>query len=91
MPTTPSPECPMRNRDHAEHIFTVFGTMTNMDGAHVDCPGRSARRDAWEHIKRDYADHGHLSATDLAAAYLRNRVITPTDYLRLVRWSEGRA
>ena len=42
MKATPSPECPQARKPHPEHVFRVFGTMTIMDGAHVDCPGKDA-------------------------------------------------
>lgn len=39
MKSTPSPECPSRNKPHAEHMFTVFGFPLELVGAHIDCPG----------------------------------------------------
>lgn len=38
---TPSPECPMADRPHDEHVFRVFALMSSFDGAMVDCAGKS--------------------------------------------------
>jgi hypothetical protein len=39
MPRIPSPECPIK-KDHDEHMFRIFGQISLMTGAHVDCPGK---------------------------------------------------
>ena len=47
-------------------------------------------REALADCKGTYVLHGVDAAQELAAKYLKDRVIMPADYIALVRWTEGR-